>query len=390
MVSIEGSGGNAPHAALRDVVDWGRVVVGTLARGVVAALVGLALWAAAPAAIGWQPTTVMSGSMEPRLRPGDVVVSRPVDAAQIREGRVLLADDPDQHGHLRMHRYVDEGPARTIITKGDANPQADSTPLHRSAVHGVGYLRIPYVASPVLWLRTGEWPLLAVAALGFVGLLALCAVDGPLRRIPACASDGDDADDGDGDGDAGPDGGRGGQEARHRAVTRLPSDDRHHGSGSTRRALGRARRRARRLHRSGTGVVLVGVVAAGLAVPTPAVAAAWSTSTVTPRPQFTAVAGTAITGLTCSAASGSAQLTWTFPTGATEPTRFEVVANGTTVVRQVAGTVRTAPASGALLSLGRSTLTVRAVYAEQAGWSAVGSSSVTVNAVTSLLTNCVA
>jgi signal peptidase len=386
MVSIEAGGGHAPQLSLGDVVDWGRVVVGTLARAVVVVLLGLALWSAAPAAIGWKPTTVMSGSMEPRLHPGDVVVSRPVAAAQIREGRVLLADDPDQHGHLRMHRYVDEGPARTIITKGDANPQADSTPLRRSAVHGVGYLRIPYVAAPVLWLRTGEWARLAVAALGFVVLLALCAVDGPLRRVPACAS----SPDGDGDDDrSGSDGGRGGREARHRAVASLPSDGRGDRRRPTRRTLGRARRRGRRLHRSGIGAALIGVVAVGGAVPAPAVAVGWSAATTSPRPQFTAVAGTAISGLTCSTASGSAQLTWTFPSTAAEPTRFEVVANGTTVIRQVAGTVRTAPAAGQLLSLGPSTITIRAVYADQTGWSALGQSSVRVNAVTSILTSCV-
>ncbi|MEG8033804.1 S24/S26 family peptidase [Sphingomonas sp. LR61] len=156
MSSIAVHGGPTPHAVLRDVVDWGRVVVGTVARGVVATLLGLALWAAAPALIGWQPTTVMTGSMEPRLTPGDVVVSRPVASGEVRTGKILLADDPDQPGHLRMHRYVEDGPGGTLVTKGDANPQQDSTPLERSAVHGVAFLRIPFVGAPVLWLRQGS------------------------------------------------------------------------------------------------------------------------------------------------------------------------------------------------------------------------------------------
>ncbi|WNY33608.1 S24/S26 family peptidase [Curtobacterium flaccumfaciens] len=132
MSSIAVHGGPAPHAAVRDAVEWGRVVVASLARGVVATLLGLALWAAAPALIGWQPTTVMTGLMEPRIVPGDVVVSRPVGSGEIAMGKVLLADDPDQADHMRMHRYVQDGSRGTMVTKGDANPQQDSTPIERS------------------------------------------------------------------------------------------------------------------------------------------------------------------------------------------------------------------------------------------------------------------
>ena len=182
MVTIAVHGGPAPRDAVRGAVEWGRVVVATLARGVVVTLLGLALWAAAPAVIGWHPTTVMTGSMEPRLRPGDVVVSRPVPPAELRLGQVLLADDPDQPGHLRMHRAVTAGPDGTIVTKGDANPQRDSTPIARSAVHGVAVLRIPAVATPIVWMRDGEWTKVALLALVFAATLWLCTVDGSLRR----------------------------------------------------------------------------------------------------------------------------------------------------------------------------------------------------------------
>jgi signal peptidase len=380
MSNTDSTGGRPPSSTARGLLDWFRIVVGTLARSVVVTLLGLALWAAAPAAIGWTPTTVMTGSMEPRLSPGDVVVSRPVPAEQVRAGRVLLADDPDQAGHLRMHRYVQNGPDGTIITKGDANPRMDSTPIDRSAVHGVGYLRIPYVASPVLWLRSGEWARIVLAAAGLVGVLALCAVDRSLRRSGPAVTDGpDDGTDGPDDGTAGPGASRhrGGREARHRAATDLPA-------GAPHRAVARLLRRS---HPVVAASVLVAVTAAGTALPLPAAAAPWTGSTNNPTTQLAAVSGNAVTGLTCSAATGSAQLTWTFPAGA-DPQSFELVANGTTVIRTVAGNVRTAPASGALLSLGPSTIRIRAVYAPQSGWSALGTPSARVTAVTSLLTNC--
>ncbi|MDT0234298.1 S24/S26 family peptidase [Curtobacterium sp. BRB10] len=303
MSSIAVHGGPAPHAAVRDAVDWGRVVVATVARGVVATLLGLALWAAAPALIGWQPTTVMTGSMQPRIVPGDVVVSRPVGSGEIATGKVLLADDPDQADHLRMHRYVEDGPGGTMVTKGDANPQQDSTPIERSAVHGVAFLRIPFIGTPIRWISAGEWGLVAMLALGLTAVLALCTIDGSLRRLV-------EADD-DTDGAAGPDDATGpdhaagpaagtddGLEARDGAATGLPAAA---SSFLTRRALRGRARRVRRLRRVGGGAaVLVLAAAASVLLPGAADAAPWSRTTVAPTAAFTAGTATPATALTCS------------------------------------------------------------------------------------------
>jgi len=161
-----------PVGASRPSLDWVRLVLGTAARVVLFSLVGLMVYAAAPAALGWSPSTVMTGSMEPRVHPGDVVVAKPVAAAEIHRGQVLLFDDPDQAGHLRLHRYHDNGRAGQIVTKGDANPTADSTPIGRDAVIGVGFLRVPYVGSPFVWAANHQYGHLLVAG----GLLLLVVV----------------------------------------------------------------------------------------------------------------------------------------------------------------------------------------------------------------------
>ncbi|UXN23901.1 S24/S26 family peptidase [Curtobacterium flaccumfaciens] len=303
MSSIAVHGGPAPHAAVRDAVDWGRVVVATVARGVVATLLGLALWAAAPALIGWQPTTVMTGSMQPRIVPGDVVVSRPVGSGEIATGKVLLADDPDQADHLRMHRYVEDGPGGTMVTKGDANPQQDSTPIERSAVHGVAFLRIPFIGTPIRWISAGEWGLVAMLALGLTAVLALCTIDGSLRRLVEADDDTDGAAGGP-DAAAGPDHAAGpaagtddGLEARVGAATGLPAAA---SSVLTRRALRRRARRVRRLRRVGGGAaVLVLAAAASVLLPGAADAAPWSRTTVAPTAAFTAGTATPATALTC-------------------------------------------------------------------------------------------
>jgi len=335
MSSIAVHGGPAPHAAVRDAVDWGRVVVATLARGVVATLLGLALWAAAPALIGWQPTTVMTGSMEPRIVPGDVVVSRPVGSGEIATGKVLLADDPDQADHLRMHRYVEDGPGGTMVTKGDANPQQDSTPIERSAVHGIAFLRIPFIGTPIRWISAGEWGLVAMLALGLTAVLALCTIDGSLRRLVEADDTGAAAggpDDAAGPDDAtGPvDGTDDGLEARDGAATGLPTAA---SSVLTRRALRRRARRRRRLRRLGGGAaVLVLAAATGVLLPGAADAAPWSRTTVAPTATFTAGTATGVPTLTCvPAGSNTVTIAWTYDNGATVPVSFDLM-NGTTQV----------------------------------------------------------
>ncbi|SFF42452.1 S24/S26 family peptidase [Curtobacterium sp. YR515] len=367
MVSIEVHGGPTPHDVLRDAVDWGRVVVATLARGVVATLLGLALWAAAPAVIGWQPTTVMTGSMEPRLTPGDVVVSRPVSAGDVRMGKVLLVDDPDQPGHLRMHRYVEDGPRGTIVTKGDANPRQDSTPVEPSAVHGVAFLRVPFVGAPIVWLRAGEWGKVGMLALGLVAVLALCTIDGSLRRLvgPAGRSSEDDAsrDAGggpDGVGDSGVGAGDG-QEARVDPAPRVATAPTTAPTAVvSRRTLRRADRRARRFRRlGGAAAVLVLAGGAGFLLPAEAVAGPWSRTTVTST-SFDALTVPQATALACTPnGDGSVNIGFTY--GGPAATSFSVMNGTTALATQSTSPVRVV--GSGLLNLGQVyTVTVRVNY----------------------------
>ncbi len=358
MVSIAVPGGRAPHSTLHDAVDWGRVVVATLARGVVGTVLGLALWAAAPALIGWQPTTVVTGSMEPRLVPGDVVVSRPVPPAEVLPGRILLADDPDQPGHLRMHRYVEPGPGGTLVTKGDANPGNDSTPLAPDAVHGVAFLRVPFVAAPVTWLRDGDWTRLVLLALGLAAVLALCTADGSLRRL--AESDGEDPSD-DGDGHDGPrDGsdGRAGREARGGAAPSLPSGG---PPVVTRRSLRRRARRRRLVRRLGGGAAAVVLALGTGALASPSAVAAPFAAVTGSGSSYGAATAVRVPTLTCVQSSANAvTIAWTYPTDVGTPDSFDLV-SGSTQVASVPGTESsTTLQGGGLLALGATyTLQVR-------------------------------
>lgn len=162
-----------------------RVVVAT---GLVA-LVGLVVGAVAPRLVGFEGHVVASGSMQPRLAPGDVVLTREVAADELQPGQVLLFADPDRAGRLLVHRLVAFDAHGDLVTRGDANQSNDTSHVPVVAVRGQAQLRIPYAGLPTYWRLTGQWAPLGLTAL----LLAVATVfvtrgsrrDGRTRARPA-------------------------------------------------------------------------------------------------------------------------------------------------------------------------------------------------------------
>jgi len=162
--------------------DWLNLTVAGAARVILLAAASLLLWALIPGALGWHVTTTMSGSMEPKVMTGDVVVSMPYDGDKVMTGQVILAPDPAKPDHLRFHRVLKPGPNGTVITKGDNNAQADSDPIKRSAIVGVGVIRIPGLGLPALWMQQHQWMPLGAALLGLPLLFLLSGRDRYLRQ----------------------------------------------------------------------------------------------------------------------------------------------------------------------------------------------------------------
>lgn len=152
-----------------------RFALALLAQAVLFSVLGLLVWAILPLAMGWQPTTVVTGSMVPRIFAGDVIVARPVPIGTAVLGQILLADDPDHDDRLRLHRYVEAAPDGDLILRGDANAANDSTPVTPEAVHGVAVLRVPFVGLPVVWFTEKNWGNLAAVFLGASALVVAAA-----------------------------------------------------------------------------------------------------------------------------------------------------------------------------------------------------------------------
>jgi signal peptidase I len=164
-------------------MGWPRVAATSAARAILLGAISLLLWSVAPLLLGWHPTVVMSGSMQPAVAPGDVLVYRQVATAELRAGQVLVVDDPDHPGRLRAHRLARALPDGTLRLRGDANPAPDSSPVDADAVRGVAVLRVPLVGLPAVWAADRRWSPLGLTAATMLAL-AVLAVGGPSRRRP--------------------------------------------------------------------------------------------------------------------------------------------------------------------------------------------------------------
>lgn len=112
---------------------------------------------------------VMSGSMQPSIAPGDVVIVSSVPPSDIAEGDVITFADGHQ---LTTHEVVDvdtgDDGAPLFHTKGTANEEVDRRPVPASAVVGRVGLVIPWIGHVVLLAQTK------------VGALAFLAIPGVL------------------------------------------------------------------------------------------------------------------------------------------------------------------------------------------------------------------
>ena len=138
-------------------VDAMSFVATLISRALLTTVSAFLLWSLVPAMGDWTTHVVVSGSMMPRVAVGDVVVSQPVAAETLTVGQVVMVENPARPGTMLMHRFMERTPDGSLITRGDANMSADSTPVPPDHVRGLPRLRIPYVGLPIIWLNEGRY-----------------------------------------------------------------------------------------------------------------------------------------------------------------------------------------------------------------------------------------
>lgn len=124
----------------------------------VAAVMAFLFLAVGPRVLGYQTSTMLTGSMAPLINPGDVVVTVPVSVTDLKVGDIITYHIPVQDQRVETHRIVKlavnaQGTA-TVQTKGDANNGADpwTATLAPGHVEREAFT-VPYLGNAIRALR---------------------------------------------------------------------------------------------------------------------------------------------------------------------------------------------------------------------------------------------
>lgn len=133
-----------------------------------------------PSLLGGRALTVMSGSMEPAVGVGDVVIDSRVAPVDVRVGDIVTFPDPEESSRLITHRVrqvrLADGVAH-FVTKGDNTNATERWELPASGSIGRVEYRIPLLGFLVFWLH-GPF-----ARIGLIVIPALLLAGFELWRI---------------------------------------------------------------------------------------------------------------------------------------------------------------------------------------------------------------
>lgn len=110
---------------------------------------------AALAVSGHKSYVVMSGSMEPTLAAGDVIVNRPIQADEARVGDVITFRSPDEEIQI-THRVAGvrmEGDRVQFETRGDANNAGEEWRIDADGTIGRVTMALPAVGHALGWIK---------------------------------------------------------------------------------------------------------------------------------------------------------------------------------------------------------------------------------------------
>lgn len=101
------------------ILEW----VGTFMLAIAVLLVGFMFIGPL---FGWETHPVLSGSMEPALKVGGVIMTEPVKLEEVKEGDIIVFQTGEQTVSHRVVNIVEIDEKPWFQTKGDANEEPDS------------------------------------------------------------------------------------------------------------------------------------------------------------------------------------------------------------------------------------------------------------------------
>ena len=198
MSTIEAS----PLRRARPKKPVGKALVNAVLRLVLAAAAAVFLFlAVGPRFLGYETSTMLTGSMAPLINPGDVVVSVKTPASALKVGDIITYRIPVEDQRVETHRIVEvthNASGATIIrTQGDANngPDPWTAVITDDTVYTTAAV-VPYLGDAIRALRS---PPVHYALLFGAPALLVAILLGSIWRRPGQPSAGQAEETGRGD-----------------------------------------------------------------------------------------------------------------------------------------------------------------------------------------------
>ncbi len=128
--------------------------------------------------LGWRVDAVLSGSMEPELMTGSLVVTRSVEPEAVVVGDIITFRPTNNGENLITHRVIGIGQSSSLYfeTKGDANEDPDPFTVPARNLVGKISFHAPYWGYATEFLKTPFGFLFAVVIPGSI-LIALYIIN---------------------------------------------------------------------------------------------------------------------------------------------------------------------------------------------------------------------
>jgi len=121
---------------------------------------------------GWRFDAVLTGSMEPDLSVGGVVLIKPVAPLDIIPGDIIAYHSGEDIVTHRVLEVVTGAGEPSFVTKGDANEDPDPSPVAATSVVGRVAFDVPYLGYLAAFVKTRLGLLLTILlpGLAIIGL----------------------------------------------------------------------------------------------------------------------------------------------------------------------------------------------------------------------------
>lgn len=107
---------------------------------------------------GYSPLIVLTGSMEPEIMSGDLIIVKQIDGKDVKNKDIIAFIDPDGNGTSilthRVNEIYEEDGKIFFKTQGDANDTEDRLPVSEEALVGIYITRIGGAGNVAMFMQT--------------------------------------------------------------------------------------------------------------------------------------------------------------------------------------------------------------------------------------------